>query len=165
MKTTNFEISKQLKEAGFDAETDFYWYCNDNKQEIRRIADANGKDNIKSYDFKTILDALPMYIMKEYKDKLNDKFIKYIAELTISKHLHNSYIIEYRCYDIVTQLEDTNVYYDRIFSCFTKYDIVPNLENYNQIFSCFTENESLADTAGSMWLKIKENKCLCMYHR
>ena len=27
MEITNYEISKKLKEAGFDAETDFYWYC------------------------------------------------------------------------------------------------------------------------------------------
>ncbi len=46
MKTTNFEISKKLKEAGFE---------------------ADGKGNVKSYDLETILDALPARIEKNEK--------------------------------------------------------------------------------------------------
>lgn len=138
MKTTNFIISKQLKEAGFDAETDFFWYCNDNKQEIRRIADANGKDNIKSYDFKTILDALPVYITKEYKNKL------YSTQLTIIKYSNDIYKIYYKWFDIGTQPEDID------FSFFTQTDN----------FSFSTNNESLADTVGRMWLELKKNKLI-----
>jgi len=43
MKTTSYEISKKLKEAGFEAETDFYWYCYDNGRAMRHVADADGK--------------------------------------------------------------------------------------------------------------------------
>ena len=58
MKTTSYEISKKLEEAGFKAETNFYWYCYDNGREMRHIADADGKGNVKSYDLETLLDAL-----------------------------------------------------------------------------------------------------------
>ena len=151
MKTTNYEISKKLKEAGFEAETS-----------ISMAMD--GTIDYLSYDLETILNALPIYIMKEYKDKLSGKFINYVAELTISKYLHSSYIIEYRCYDIVPNLENTDVYFDRIFSCFTETENV-SLADFTGNESLFTENVSLADAAGSMWLKIKENKCVCIYHR
>ena len=62
MKTTSYEISKKLKEIGFEAETDFYWYCYDTGQEMRHIADADGKGNVKAYDLETILNAFPAHI-------------------------------------------------------------------------------------------------------
>lgn len=65
MKTTNFEISKQLKEVGFNAKTDYYWYCYDNGEEMRHIADADGKGNFKSYDLEILLKALPKKIETE----------------------------------------------------------------------------------------------------
>ena len=67
MKTTNFEISKKLKEIGFEAESDFYWYCYDMGLGMRHIADADGKGNVKAYDLETILDALPKKI--EFRGK------------------------------------------------------------------------------------------------
>jgi hypothetical protein len=153
MKTTNFEISKKLKEAGFKAETDYYWVeCEEGIICVNAYVFSDymsgGEKLCESFDLETILDALPIYIMKEYKDRLSGKFINYVAELTISKYLHSSYIIEYRCYNIVPNLENTDVYFDRIFSCFTENE------------SLFTENVSLADAAGSMWLKIKEKNLL-----
>ena len=69
MKTTSYEISKKLKEAGFEAETDHYFY----RQQLRNSAfpshstDADRKAQVKSYDLETILDALPKKI--EFKEK------------------------------------------------------------------------------------------------
>ena len=68
MKTTSYEISKKLKEAGFKAETNFYWYrYYDDGLCMRHIADADGKGNIEAYDLETILDALPEKI--KFKEK------------------------------------------------------------------------------------------------
>ena len=71
MKTTSYEISKKLKEAGFEAEADYYFYG----QQLRNSAfpshstDADRKVHVKSYDLETLLDALPDSITKEYKSK------------------------------------------------------------------------------------------------
>ena len=141
MKTTNYEISKKLKEAGFEAEFNFHYKATDHCN----LYDSGYEDyknrNTPAYDLETILDALPVYIIKEYKDKRNGEFKKYATQLTITKYAHNSYIIEYRCFDIVTKLEDLNNY-------------------YNRNFSLFTENESIADTAGRMWLELKKKNLL-----
>ena len=66
-KTTSYEISKKLKEAGFKAETNFYWYCYDNGREMRHIADADGKGDVEAYDLETLLDALPDFIANKNK--------------------------------------------------------------------------------------------------
>ena len=59
MKTTSYEISKKLEEAGFKAETNFYWYrYYDDGLRMRHIADADGKGDVEAYDLETILDAL-----------------------------------------------------------------------------------------------------------
>lgn len=110
MKTTNFEISKKLKEAGFEAETDFYWYCYDNGQQMRHIADADGKGNVKAYDLETLLDALPKINKQEYSTLLCSGGIVYLNDDYISVGKE--------------------------------------------------KNESLADTAGKMWLLLKEKGVL-----
>lgn len=104
MKTTNFEISKKLKEAGFEAETDFYWYCYDKGQEMRHIADADGKGNVKAYDLETLLYALPKINKQEYL----------------------------LCSGGIVYLNDDYISVGK------------------------EKNESLADTAGKMWLLLKE---------
>lgn len=103
-KTTNYEISKKLKEAGFEAETDFYWYCYDKGQEMRHIADADGKGNVKAYDLETILDALPKINKQEYL----------------------------LCSGGIVYTDDDYILVGK------------------------EKNESLADTAGKMWLLLKE---------
>ena len=56
MKTTNFEISKKLKEAGFEAEGDFGYTVPDSLNDL------------KAYSLETLLDALPDSIQyKKYK--------------------------------------------------------------------------------------------------
>ena len=106
-KTTSYEISKQLKEAGFEAETDFYYY----EQQLRNLvfpkhfADADGKGHVKSYDLETLLDAL--------------------------KQTGKRIMIEIKS-------DNWGINFDYEFN------------KYSQ------ENESLADTAGKMWLLLKE---------
>ena len=57
MKTTSYEISKKLKEAGFEAETEYYWHAINDKIELHHVARA-GLGDVKAYDLETILDAL-----------------------------------------------------------------------------------------------------------
>lgn len=71
MKTTNYEISKKLKEAGFDAQSSFFW-CELGKDLIKiHISQSHSVpesiDKIKAYDLETILDALPKKI--EFRGK------------------------------------------------------------------------------------------------
>lgn len=142
MKTTSYEISKKLKEAGFEAETDFYWYCYDNGQQMRHIADADGKGNVKAYDLETLIDALPDFITREYKSKEDGEVREFRERLKIEKEE-----IRYSCDDI-ENADDTNRFYQEY--------------GYMQDISIFKKfnNESLADTAGKMWLMLKEKGVL-----
>ena len=66
-KTTSYEISKQLKEAGFEAETDYNFIERNNQKvflrNIKELTDIELMNEIgvfiKSYDLETLLDALP----------------------------------------------------------------------------------------------------------
>ena len=125
MKTTSYEISKKLKEAGFDAESSFFW-CRLDKDLIRiHISQSHcvpeSIDKIKAYDLETLLDALPAFI--EHNNIIYDLW------------LWNNGIGYYPNYD--------------------KYsgDGVYNMEN--GIYE-FGDDESLADTAGRLWLMLKE---------
>ena len=65
-KTTSYEISKQLKEAGFEAETDYNFIERNNQKvflrNIKELTDIELMNEIgvfiKSYDLETLLDAL-----------------------------------------------------------------------------------------------------------
>jgi len=62
MKTTNYEISKQLAEAGFKAENDFYWAkWNEGDPELVHAKDGTPSliEKVPAYDFETILQTLP----------------------------------------------------------------------------------------------------------
>ena len=61
MKTTSYEISKKLKEAGFEAETEYYWHSINDKIELLHVARA-GLGDVKAYDLETLLDALPAFV-------------------------------------------------------------------------------------------------------
>lgn len=139
---TNFEISKKLKEAGFEAETDFYWYCYDNGLAMRHVADADGRGNVKCYDLETILDVLPDSITREYKSKENGEVKKFREKLIIAKNE-----IRYSCDDI-ENADDANRY-------FQEYGYMQDIG----VFKKFDEN-SLADTAGRMWLELKKKNLL-----
>ena len=136
MKTTNYEISKKLKEIGFEAESDFYWYCYDTGQEMRHIADADDKGNVKAYDLETLLDALPDSITREYKSNEDGTIKEFKEELVIEKNK-----IRYRCYDIETSDEANE--YSREYG-------------YVQNISIYSWNDSLANIAGKMLIKLFE---------
>jgi len=62
MKTTSYEISKQLLEAGFKAETDFYWAkWNEGDPELVHAKDGTPSliEKVLAWDLETILEALP----------------------------------------------------------------------------------------------------------
>ena len=132
MKTTNYEISKQLKEAGFEAETDHYFY----RQQLRNSAfpshstDADRKAQVKSYDLETLLDALPAFIM----------YNRY-------KHA--------RCYYLFLG-NNTLGYYGECHEYRDNYSMGDGIFE----FSKSSLNESLADTAGRMWLELKKKNLL-----
>jgi hypothetical protein len=139
MKTTSYEISKKLKEAGFEAETNFYWYCYDNGREMRHIADADGKGDVEAYDLETLLDALPESIQyKKYKS--SDWY--YLFLRAPSRFSETNKTLGYYC--------ECHEYRD-------------NYSMGNGIFevSKLSPNESLADTAGRMWLLLKEKGLIC----
>ena len=112
-KTTSYEISKKLKEAGFDAESSFFW-CRLDKDLIRiHISQSHSVpesiDKIKAYDLETILDALPKINKQEYL----------------------------LCSGGIVYLNDDYISVGK------------------------EKNESLADTAGRMWLLLKEKGLIC----
>lgn len=116
-KTTNFEISKKLKEAGFEAETDYNFIERNNQKafliNIKELSSIEIMNEIgvfiKSYDLETILDAL----------KQTGKRIM-----------------------IVVKSDIWGINFNYEFNIYSK------------------ENESLADTAGKMWLLLKEKGVL-----
>jgi hypothetical protein len=62
MKTTSYKISKQLAEAGFKAETDFYWAkWNEGDPELVHAKDGTPSliEKVLAWDLETILEALP----------------------------------------------------------------------------------------------------------
>lgn len=147
-KTTNFEISKKLKEAGFDAQSSFFW-CELGKDLIRiHISQSHSVpesiDKIKAYDLETILDALRDFITREYKSKVNWEVKAFRERLIIEKKE-----IRYSCDDI-ENADDANRY-------FNEFGYMQELSIYNFKFN----NESLADTAGKMWLMLKEKGLIC----
>ena len=153
MKTTSFEISKKLKEAGFEAETDFNWntrttYCGNTPKKVQYFIKYNnglkeGEEICKSYDLETPINALPDSITREYKSKEDGEVREFRETLKIDK-----YEIYYRCCDIETS-DDANRY-------FNEYGYMQEFSVYN-----FSNTGSLADTAGKMWLLLKDKGLVC----
>ena len=146
MKTTSHEISKKLKEAGFEAEADYNFIeRNNQKAFLVNIKELSGIEImneigvfIKSHDLETIIDALPDFITREYKSKVNWEVKAFRERLIIEKEE-----ILYSCDDI-ENADDANRYYQ-------EYGYMQDIS----IFKKFND-KSLADTAGKMWLMLKE---------
>ena len=68
MKTTNFEISKKLKEIGFEAEFNFHYKATDPVNLYDSGYEDYKERNTPSYDFETLLDALPKKIQFKQKE-------------------------------------------------------------------------------------------------
>ena len=113
MKTTNFEISKKLKEIGFDAEFNFHYKATDPFNLYDSGYDDYRDRNTPSYDLETLIDALPK--------KINDNL-----QLRVLFDEYN--FIGYQNWD----------------------GFVPKLTIKQK------ENESLADTAGRLIIKLFE---------
>ena len=144
-KTTSYQISKKLKEAGFTAETHYGYIIDkmDNKPTYPLSSYAFCKHHYKAYDLETILDALPDSITRKYKSK-NDSSVKEFKERLIIKKNE----ICYSCDDI-ENADDANRYYQ-------EYGYMQDIS----LFKKFNDN-SLADTAGKMWLLLKEKETIC----
>ena len=100
MKTTSYEISKKLEEAGFSRQPFWIW-----TSEQCCAPYQTNHDGFRSYDLETILDAL-----KQTRKRIM----------------------------IVGKSDNWGI-------------------NFNYEFNKYSqENESLADTAGKMWLMLKE---------
>ena len=73
-KTTSYEISKKLKEAGFEAEADYNFIERNNQKafliNIKELSSIEIMNEIgvfiKSYDLETLLYALPKINKQEY---------------------------------------------------------------------------------------------------
>lgn len=134
MKTTNYEISKKLKEAGFEDSYIYAWYSDSEGlpwiQEIQRAkptAVNRYREEVKltftaqAYDLETILDALPKKI--KFKEKEYCFWMQWSGS-------SDCYIMGYVHGNLrATELE------------VSRYD---------------DENKSLADIAGEMWLILKK---------
>ena len=141
MKTTNYEISKKLKEAGFEAQSSFFW-CELGKDLIKiHISQSHSVpesiDKTKAYDLETLLDALPDSITREYKSNKDGTIKEFKENLVIEKNK-----ILYRCYDIDTSDEANE--YSREYG-------------YEQNISIYHYYDSLANIAGKMLIKLFES--------
>jgi len=124
MKTTSYEISKKLKEAGFKAETDYNFIERNNQKvflrNIKELTDIELMNEIgvfiKSYDLETLINALKQTGKRIMIDVENDYWVIYFN--------HESY----------------------------KTILVNNK---------YSQDESLADTAGKMWLLLKDKGLIC----
>ena len=156
MKTTSYEISKKLEEAGFKASYIYAWYSDSEGlpwvQEIQQVKptaiNKYGKEvkltfTAPAYDLETLLDALPDSITREYKSKEDGEVREFKETLKIDK-----YEICYRCNNI-ENADDANRYYQ-------EYGYMQEFSIYN-----FSNTGSLADTAGRMWLMLKEKGIIC----
>lgn len=130
MKTTNLQISKKLKEIGFEAENDFYWVkWNEGLPELVHKSEIMPAliEKVPAYDLETLIDALPKDIPAKQKYYSQFLFIQ-LADGPIK----------------IGYYEPCNEYRGH-------YDMEES------IFESFREeNESLADTAGRMLIKLHE---------
>jgi len=97
MKTTSYKISKELAEAGFKAETDFYWAkWNEGDPELVHAKDGTPSliEKVPAYDFETILENenLPREIelKKMGKDGVIYELRTYFNVLTVAQQANES---------------------------------------------------------------------------
>lgn len=121
MKTTSYEISKQLAEAGFKGETEFGY---DKSGQIDYAIWNNSLIHTKAYDLETILEALP---------KQHDFFSRGIGNYELRIWYHEN----------------------KVFIGYQNFDGFDKLLTFEQ-----EENESLADTAARLWLKLKKENLI-----
>ena len=150
MKTTNLEISKKLKEIGFEHRTNFYHIAdekcksrgeNPDDYELEYISSEESYKlkkhyNIPSYDLETLLDALPKKITTKFKHFDTGEIYEFEETLKIYKsgisYSHN---------------EDDIDWYRTHYGYYSTFDLsVNNSEGL----------KSLADTAGKLLIQLFE---------
>lgn len=142
MKTTNYLISKKLAEAGFEAETQFYWVkWLEGEPELVHEKEQTPAliEKVGAYDLETILEALP------------------------SRRITNENIFIPRT-DYYLRLSKEEIWYENECNCDSDESCPVNQRSANFFFSkkiFFFEvsrikDESLADAAAKMWLKLKK---------
>ena len=136
MKTTNFEISKKLKEIGFEADFNFHYKATDSINLYDSGYEDYKERNTPSYDLETLIDALPDSITREYKSNEDGTIKEFEEKLVISKNE-----IWYKCYDIETS-DDANEFW-------REYE-------YQQNISIYSWDDSLANIAGKMLIQLYE---------
>ena len=135
MKTTSYEISKKLKEIGFSKKShQFYWvkYKNDimpqepKLEHWEKIAYTLEREEFPAYDLETLLEALPKYVARN-SDTCGEK---------------NS---------LQVCVASKQIYYDDDLGIYKGYRDLKQL-----FFTTTIDNESLADTAGRLLIKLFE---------
>ena len=129
MKTTSYEISRQLAEAGFEAETEFYcvkW--NEGEPELVHESQQtpNLIESVPAWDLETILEALPNRITNE------NIFIPRI--------------------DYYLRLSKEEIWYENECNC----DSDESCPVDQRFEVSRIKNESLVETAARLWLKLKQ---------
>ena len=141
-KTTSYKISKKLKEARFGKGSAFAHFkskCGGGGIfYVWEGIKIGYEEEFFSYDLETLLDALPESITREYKSKEDGEIREFRERLIIEKNE-----IRYSCDDI-ENADDANRF-------FNEYGYMQDIS----LFKKFNDN-SLADTAGKMWLMLKE---------
>lgn len=143
MKTTNYEISKKLKEIGFNTSAEKCWA----KIRLSKTEEftlipltfdvfANCDEWFPSYDLETLIDALPDSITREYKSNKDGTIKEFEENLVIEKNK-----IWYRCHDIETS-DEANEYWREY--------------GYEQNISIYHYYDSLTNIAGKMLIKLFE---------
>ena len=142
MKTTSYEISKKLKEAGFDVKSDFYWVKTEKNNIQLDFVESEvgsfqtGWEYVEAYDLETLLDALPDSIQyKKYKSS-------------------DWYYLFLRAPSRFSETNKTLGYYNECSEYMDNFRM--GCEDGIFEVSKLSPNESLADTAGKMWLLLKE---------
>ena len=128
MKTTSYEISKQLAEAGFEAETQFYcvkW--NEGEPELVHESQQtpNLIESVPAWDLETILEALPKNIITYPDEKITEQ-----------------------------PIEKLRLEMDEIGYYFSDKDDYGRDNCFTYLHR--EESESLADCAARLWLKLKQ---------
>ena len=129
MKTTNYQISKQLAEAGFKAKSIFGWHVDGKECAPAYPLSPTATGYFWSYDLETILESLPRRIELR---KMGKDGVIYELRACFQRSYSEGF-------------KESN------------YFGYQNFQGFHQEL-CFMqqENESLADTAARLWLKLKQ---------
>jgi hypothetical protein len=132
MKKTSYETSKKLAEAGFKAETEFYWVkWNEGEPELVHEKEQTPAliEKVGAWDLETILEALPKNIITYPDEKITEQ-----------------------------PIEKLRLEMDEIGYYFSDKDDYGRDNCFTYLHR--EESESLADCAAKMWLKLKKENLI-----